>query len=117
MKKKELYILIAIAAAAVIALLVMKQINANNAASGSSVKVQITHAGEVVQEFDPSVDAVYHITGSYGTLDVEVKDGSWHVTNEDCPNHICSKTGWVSVANYQPIICLPNEVVVQIAEQ
>ena len=117
MKKKEIKILIYIVLIAAIALVGYKiyvKYQAENVDSG--VKVQITHNGTVVKVFDPSVDAVYHVEGDYGGLDVEVKDGKWHVTNEECPNHICSQTGWVSTEDFLPIVCLPNNVTVQISE-
>ncbi len=76
------------------------------------VVVDIRHSNEIVESFDPYVDATYHIQGSYGTLDVEVKDGKWHVTNEQCPNHICASVGWVGVGEDIPIVCMPNEVII-----
>lgn len=74
--------------------------------------VAIYHRNKVVQEFDSGKDAVYTIEGDYGTLDVEVKDGKWRVTNEECPNHICAEMGWIGPGEYMPITCLPNNVVV-----
>ncbi|HCY06920.1 MAG TPA: hypothetical protein DHS57_06600 [Erysipelotrichaceae bacterium] len=76
--------------------------------------VQVVHNNEVIIEFDPDKDAVYKFTGSYGHMEVEVKDGMWRVTNEECPNHICSGVGWVSKDSYIPIICIPNEVYVAV---
>ena len=117
MKKKEIKILIYIVLIVAIALVGYKiyvKYQADNASS--AVKVKIVHGDTVVKVFDPSVDAVYHVEGDYGGLDVEVKDGKWHVTNEECPNHICSQTGWVSEEDFLPIVCLPNNVSVMIAE-
>lgn len=76
------------------------------------VTVDIYHGQTIIKSFNPSVDNVYHITGNYGTLDVEVVDGKWHVTNEECPNHICNGMGWMGPDDIIPISCLPNDVYV-----
>ena len=78
----------------------------------ASVTVDIYHGNELVKSFNPSIDNVYHITGDYGGLDVEVVDGKWHVTNEECPNHICNGMGWMGPDDIIPISCLPNDVYV-----
>ena len=74
--------------------------------------VNIFYHNQVISQFDPSVDAVYHVEGDYGGLDVEVKDGKWHVTNEECPNHVCANMGWVDINEIIPITCLPNGITI-----
>jgi len=113
MKKKEIWILIAVAVIAAAAIFGVK---AWQASQKPKTLVDITHDSKVVQTFDPSVDAVYHIQGDYGTLDVEVKDGKWHVTNEECPNHICASMGWASADDTFPIICVPNGVIIMVED-
>ncbi|MFV0479304.1 MAG: NusG domain II-containing protein [Anaerorhabdus sp.] len=76
--------------------------------------VSVYYQNELVQTFDSQIDAEYWFDGSYGKLKVEVLDGQWRVTEEECPNHICSSIGWVSFDYYFPIICLPNEIAVVI---
>ena len=49
-------------------------------------------------------------------MKLEVKDGKWRITEEECPNHICSSIGWVSVKDYFPIVCIPNEVIVTLKD-
>ncbi len=112
MKKKEIYILAALAAAALIALFFLKYPFRRE----PETIVGIYHGNELVQQFDPARDALYHIQGSYGTLDVEVKDGKWHVINEECPNHICHGMGWASPDDLFPITCLPNEIYILVME-
>ncbi len=109
MKKKEIVIVAALAVFSLLALLLYKVMNRTQ---GSDYLVQIIHGDEVVVEFDPYIDAVYTIQGDYGTLDVEVKDHKWHVTNEQCPNHICASEGWIGVDEWFPIVCMPNGVIV-----
>ncbi len=43
-------------------------------------------------------------------LAIEVKDGKWHVSKVDCPNHNCEKMGWVDVDSILPIQCIPNGI-------
>ena len=76
MKKKELWILILIAAGALIALVVL---NRNTPAESSGTKVAIQHGNTIVQEFDPNVDAIYTVDGDTGGLQVEVKDGKVYI--------------------------------------
>ncbi len=79
-------------------------------------KIVVLYRDKEVFRCSPDKDSKTLIHGSYGTLYLEVKDGKWRVTEEQCPNHICSSIGWVSVDDYFPIICLPNEVVVELRQ-
>ncbi len=113
MKKKEIIILAVIALIAVVAIVALNMPkNVSKTSETKGVMVAIYHRNKIVQEFDSGIDAVYTIEGDYGTLDVEVKDGKWRVTNEECPNHICAEMGWIGEGEYLPITCLPNNVVV-----
>ena len=114
MKKKELFLLVLIAAAAIAVIAVMKL---TSGAQKSGYTVAVQHRQTIVKEFDPMVDAVYHIDGDTGGLDVEVKDGKWHVINEQCPNHICAQMGWMGIQDIGvPITCLPNNVIIFLKE-
>ncbi|HEY3426367.1 MAG TPA: NusG domain II-containing protein [Negativicutes bacterium] len=44
---------------------------------------------------------------------VEVEDKRIRIRDADCPDQICVRTGWVSVAPQQ-IVCLPYKVVIKI---
>jgi len=113
MKKNEIRILAVIAALALAAIAYMKLAKPK----GSGVTVAIQYRNDIVQEFDPAFDAVYTIEGDYGTLDVEVVDGKWHVINEVCPNHICAQMGWMSADDIaMPITCLPNNIIIYVEE-
>ena len=48
-----------------------------------------------------------------GEVQIEIKDDAVRVEKENSPYHLCSIQGWVSDTG-RPIICLPNELVVQI---
>ena len=55
--------------------------------------IEVIHGNTVVERLDPKVDGRYTIQGSYGELVVEVKDGKFRITDEECPNHVCSAMG------------------------
>ena len=83
------------------------------------VMAQVLYGGTVVMlEFDINEDAIYHLRGDVGHFDVEVKDGQFRMINVDCPNHNCEGMGWQpDNLFYMPIICIPNNVVVQLKEE
>ena len=83
----------------------------------SGYKVAVQHRNTIVMEFDPMKDAVYQVEGDVGGLEIEVKDGKWHVINEQCPNHVCAEMGWMGVEDILlPITCLPNNIVIYLEE-
>jgi len=49
--------------------------------------------------------------GNYNVIRVE--QGRICVTDASCPDHVCINTGWIS-DSVIPIVCLPNELVIQI---
>ena len=113
MKKHEKIIIAVLAVVAVIALIVMKL----RTKQSSGYVVAIQHRNQIVREFDPMVDAIYDVEGDVGGLQVEVKDGKWHVINEQCPNHVCANMGWMGVDDIGiPITCLPNNVMIFLEE-
>ena len=113
MKRNEKIIIAVLAAAALIALAVLRLRTKN----GSGYVVAIQYRSQIVREFDPMTDAVYDVDGDVGGLQVEVRDGKWHVINEQCPNHICANMGWMGVDDIGiPITCLPNNVIIFLEE-
>lgn len=59
------------------------------------------------------IDHVYKVKGTLGPVTIEIKDSKVRVEKETSPNHLCSIQGWVSESN-RPIVCLPNNIVVEI---
>ena len=56
----------------------------------------------------------FSVTGKSGlTNTVEVEPGRIRVREADCPDQICVDRGWLE-ADGQPIVCLPNTLVIQI---
>lgn len=66
-----------------------------------------------VLSIDLNQDGQYSVEGTNGKVNIEVKDHAVRVTQENSPHHLCSKQGFVSDSNV-PIVCLPNETVIQI---
>lgn len=111
MKKKEIIFIIVVMLFAGLSFFAYRNLMGSDKQYGV-----IYYKNQVYLEFDINEDAVYELDGSYGHLYVEVKDGKWRVTREECPNHVCSSIGWVSIESYFPIVCFPNEVYVALKD-
>lgn len=121
MKKKEYIALGIIVALSIMLLLVFKFVPAminrtNNSLNGAPNEqakgewIVVVYRGEIIKWFDSGVDASYTVKGNVGNLTIEVKDGKWHVSEVDYPNHNCEKMGWVSTDSILPIQCIPNGI-------
>lgn len=56
-------------------------------------------------------NGTYKVEGAIGITTFQIKDGKVHIIDSPCPNKTCVEQGWTS-----PIICLPNKVVITIAD-
>lgn len=121
MKKREYIALGIITTLSIVLILVFKFVptmfnrtnNSLNGALNEQAKGEwlvVVYRGEIVQWFDSGVDATYTVKGNVGDLTIEVKDGKWHVSKVDCPNHNCEKMGWVDADSILPIQCIPNGI-------
>ncbi len=83
--------------------------------SGSDVKVVIKHRGEVIQEipFDEQTDEVYTMQEDDELNVVTVKDGKVAITEANCRDLVCVKTGEISEPG-EIIVCLPHQFTVEI---
>ena len=75
--------------------------------------VVVHYRNEEVLREDLHKDGVYTVQATMGEVQIEIKDDAVRVEKENSPYHLCSIQGWVSDTG-RPIICLPNELVVQI---
>ena len=79
--------------------------------------VKITQKGQVLQEIDLSqVKEPYSfvIEGESGALNtVQVEPGRICISEASCPDQVCVHQGWISDGS-EPIVCLPNQVIIQI---
>lgn len=80
---------------------------------GKPKEVVVSLKNEEILREDMNEDKDYQVEGTLGPVDIEVKGGAVRVEKENSPYHLCSIQGWVEEAN-RPIICLPNNIVVQI---
>lgn len=78
---------------------------------------QITQKGQLLDEIDLSqVKEPYSfvIEGEDGALNtVQVEPGRICISEASCPDQICVHQGWISDGS-EPIVCLPNQVIIQI---
>lgn len=81
--------------------------------SGDEVTVEVS--GQVVASFSLSEELTYVIEGKNGgTNTLIIKDGYAWIEDASCPDGLCENMGKIHNSS-QSIICLPNEVVVQIS--
>ena len=98
MKKKEIKILIVIVVLAIACIIGLNVFLKSNETADTNVApsekaegiwVAVIHNQQVEKWFDSGIDAEYTVTGDYGDMTIEVKDGKWHVEEVECPNHTC----------------------------
>ena len=76
--------------------------------------VQVRVAGAVTAGYPLDRDASYTITGANGGTNLLViEDGAARIEEASCPDGVCVHTGRIR-RNGQSIVCLPNQVVVEI---
>lgn len=113
-KKKIEYIIIGvIVLCSFIAIMYMIGLQTNK----TSDVVAVYKGADTILEFDPNEDAVYNVTGEYGEMTITVKDGSWCVSEVECPNHICEQMGWMNTDSIEYITCIPNNIVIVCKER
>ena len=82
------------------------------ASGGGTVQVRV--AGAVTAAYPLDRDASYTITGANGGTNLLViEDGAARIEEASCPDGVCVHTGRIR-RNGQSIVCLPNQVVVEI---
>lgn len=110
MKKADKILIVCIMIAAVLLIFpILKQ-------APQSYTATVTVKNKEVLKIDLLKDDTYTVKGTLGDVHIQVKNQKIRVTQEKSPHHLCSKQGYVSDAN-TPIVCLPNETVVQIDSQ
>ncbi len=83
------------------------------------VIAEIYVSGACVKTIDLSAvkePETFDVQGVIGKNTVLVEPGRICVTNADCPDHVCIRMGWLSQDDPMPIVCLPNEVVIQLSD-
>ena len=79
--------------------------------------VEVRVAGTVTAGYPLDRDASYTITGANGGTNLLViEDGAARIEEASCPDGVCVHTGRIR-RNGQSIVCLPNQVVVEIVSE
>lgn len=83
----------------------------------NGAKVQVRVAGELVETFDLGENQTFQIKGKNGGENLLIiQDGQAWIEEASCPDALCVKMGKIK-KNAQSIICLPNQVVVEIVTE
>lgn len=106
---------IALFAVAVVASVIIFRPKEKN--EGEPVWVEIVADGEVVERIDlaSAEDRVFRVESGGGWNEIAIRDGEISVTDADCPDKTCVKTG-VLRSEYVPIVCLPHKLIIRYAE-
>jgi len=75
--------------------------------------VTVTVDGNVYGEYALDEEQVIKVSTSYGMNVLHIQNRTAYVTDSDCADHICEKTGTVSHAG-EVICCLPHRFLVEI---
>lgn len=77
--------------------------------------VVVTVGGEKYARLRTDKDTELIIEGKNGTNKLVIKDGQVYVSEASCPDKICTKMGYLT--SLDPIVCLPNGVVISFEEE
>lgn len=100
-------IIIVLAAVALLALTFILR----NVSSESGSEAGVFHDGERIALLSLDKDGIYPFD-EYGVT-VEVQSGRVRISESDCPDKVCERTGFIS-SPMQTIVCLPNRISVRI---
>ncbi len=82
-----------------------------SATEGSVLLVELE--GAAIYKGSMSENRTVTVKGRFGEVRIRVEEGRVAVTDAHCPNKVCVRTGWRSLAG-ESIICVPNRVLVKI---
>ena len=100
-------IIIVLVAAALLPLALLLR----NISPESGLNAAVFHNGDRIALLPLSKDSVYPFD-EYGVT-VEVKSGKVRISESDCHDKICEKTGFIS-SPMQTIVCLPNRISIRL---
>lgn len=83
----------------------------------SAVYAEILRDNEVVCTLNLSEegDRYFRIECESGWNEITVKDGKICVSDADCPDRTCVKSGYLRHEHF-PVVCLPHRLVIRFAE-
>lgn len=109
-KKKELILILGLLLAAMVLLIVMR-LNMG----GTLVVVSV--GGTEYGVYDLDLNTEIEIRSEDGVNFLEIKDGQASITSASCPDKICVHMHPLSEDTPGIIVCLPNEVIVELREK
>lgn len=109
MKKADIILFCSIILCSLFAILLFA-VSANEASDTAVVTVN----GKEYARLSLDKDTQYLIETERGSNLLVVKDGEVYITEASCPDKVCIRSG--KAKEYEPIVCLPNSVVVSIEE-
>ena len=114
MKKKEWIIIVLIIAVSFGMIIWQRSSHSKTVPDGDAkgMWVAVVHRNEIILCFDSGEDQICTVEGDVSTMDIEVKDGRWHVKEVGCYDHTCQKMGWRDANDPASIICMPNDIVI-----
>ena len=69
----------------------------------------VVNAVGVKYEYSAELDGTYSVPGELGPTTFEIKGGRVRITDSPCPNKTCISQGW-----HNPLVCLPNKVMITV---
>lgn len=107
--KRDIVLVLVMLAVAMMALLI---INYGVKKKGTYAVVKVD--GQELYKLELDKDTTVDVAGYQGGLNrIEVKAGKVSMTEADCPDELCVKTGKISRTG-ETIVCLPHRVVIEI---
>ena len=82
---------------------------------GGGETVLVYQDGKLLRTPDLRQDTVFTVEGPAGENTVTVAGGEVFVSQADCPDQVCVAHGFL-VSGKEPIICLPNRLTIEWAE-
>ena len=81
----------------------------HGAASDPSENLLVIRTPTETLTYPLSADRTVTVSSGNITLTVEIRDGRARVSDSDCPDKICQRTGWISRKG-ETVICAPAAV-------
>ena len=69
----------------------------------------VVNAAGVKYEYSAELVGTYTVPGELGDTTFEIKDGRVRIIDSPCPNKTCISQGW-----HNPLVCLPNKVMITV---
>ena len=108
MRRKDLFLLLCIVAAAAVIALFMRL-----AGSANGAEIIVSVDGETFGTYSLSVDRTIDVENEFGHNRIIIKGGSAYMEFADCPDKYCMTYKPISKTN-ENIICLPHRLVVRV---